>query len=365
MELKRRHKVVGNIVSLYAGAGGMDIGFHNAGFNIQWSNELSLNAVNTYRELFKSHKCTRGNLCDQVLPEVENLDLVIGGPPCQGFSVAGKMDPNDPRSMHVWNFLGVVSKLNPRGFVMENVKALAVNSRWKGLVEDLKKEANKLGYRTTLVVLNASHYGVPQARERMFLIGLKDGEFKIPKPTTKEHPITVRQAFHQLPKFGEEGNNSICTAKVTPARNPIMRKSPYAGMLFNGQGRPINLEAPALTLPASMGGNRTPIIDQKALELSEVPWVKKYHERLVAGGESSSNAPEYLRRITVEEAAVLQTFPIGMTFYGPQTSKFRQIGNAVPPQLAYHVALAVRNALYPETESKVEEPKLKYESALA
>jgi DNA (cytosine-5)-methyltransferase 1 len=337
----------GKIISLYSGCGGMDIGFSLAGFTPVWANDIDINATRTYKEFFPNHTVTTGNLLNQEIPAFDDIDLVIGGPPCQGFSIAGKMDPNDPRSKHVWNFMKVVAQISPKGFVMENVKSLAVNARWQDLIGNLEKEANKLGYKTKLFLLNASHFGVPQARERMFLVGIKDGEIIAPKPTTKDNPTILRQIFKELPKHGEQGNNSVCTAKITTAKNPVLRKSPFAGMLFNGQGRPMNLDMPAMTLPASMGGNRTPIVDQHQIDNpSAGSWVTTYHNHLMSGGEPHNNVPSTLRRITVEEAAAIQTFPKSMQFYGTQTTKYRQIGNAVPPLLAYHVALAIKESLY-------------------
>lgn len=115
------------------------------------------------------------------------------------------------------------------------------------------------------------------------------------------------------------------------------------GLLFNGSGRPLCLDGAAKTLPASMGGNATPIVDQDELAHGASPWVVEYHARLAAGEPPLSTGR--MRRITVEEAAALQTFPQGMTFKGPQVAQYRQIGNAVPPNLAFHVALAVRAVL--------------------
>jgi DNA (cytosine-5)-methyltransferase 1 len=126
---------------------------------------------------------------------------------------------------------------------------------------------------------------------------------------------------------------------VTPARNPVLRPSPYAGLLFNGKGRALNLDAPAPTLPATMGGNRTPIIDQLELEgRAKENWVVGYHRRLIAGRGPVKKVPKRMRRITVEEAAALQTFPDTWKFIGGQSSRYRQIGNAVPPLLAQAVA---------------------------
>jgi DNA (cytosine-5)-methyltransferase 1 len=195
------------------------------------------------------------------------------------------------------------------------------------------------------MLLNSADYGVPQSRERMFLVGIRNaGIFQHPNPTTDKH-ITVREALKSLPDYGMPGNDSICRAKITFARNPVIRKSPFAGMLFNGQGRPIDLDATCQTLPASMGGNRTPIIDQRSLTCNEEPWIVKYHAKLVDGIQDNLTVPTFLRRLTVEEASLLQGFPIGMKFYGSQCSKFRQIGNSVPPALGAAVAKKIKQAL--------------------
>ena len=340
---------LGTLVSLYSGAGGMDLGFRHAGYQPVWANDIDPWAVETYNKALGGHVAHAGDLTEWVetLPTPMSVDLVVGGPPCQGFSVAGKMDPNDPRSRHVFNFIGIVRRLRPRGFVMENVKALAVNKRWSQLLDQLVAEASEAGYQTRLLLLNASHYGVPQARERMFLIGTQESPKSdlLPMPTSIDESPTVRDAIDQLPAFGAPGNDSASTAKITPAKNPVMRRSPFAGMLFNGQGRPMDLDRPAPTLPASMGGNRTPIVDQHQYDVGGEPWVVGYHEHLWSGGEPYGEVPDHLRRITVEEAAEIQTFPRGMHWAGSQSAQYRQIGNAVPPVLAYHVAAAVREAI--------------------
>jgi DNA (cytosine-5)-methyltransferase 1 len=334
----------GSFVSVYTGAGGMDLGFVRAGFHPVWANDSDRWAVETYRHNF-GHPAVHGDVQLQQIPSGRSADLVIGGPPCQGFSVAGRMDPTDPRSQHVRYFMAVVNHVKPRVFVMENVKALAVNQRWAGVLNELRQIADALGYRTQLLLLNASHYGVPQARERMFLVGMQDGALVAPEPTSAKTPPTVGAVLKALPPYGSAGNDGRCSAKVTPALRPILRRSPFAGMLFNGKGRVLNLEAPASTLPASMGGNRTPIIDQLQLENGGPSWVESYHRHLWAGGEPYGSIPDHLRRLTVQEAAALQTFPRTWAFQGPQSAQFRQIGNAVPPDLAFRVALAVRDAL--------------------
>lgn len=327
-------------LSLYAGAGGLDLGFVRAGFEPLWANDVDSDAVATYRLNLGDHIAC-GDVND-LRTEIarHSPDFVIGGPPCQGFSVAGGMRPDDPRSRHVWTFLEIVEELGPRGFVMENVKSLATNRRWSELITALGKRAQAAGYTTRVFILNASHYGVPQARERMFFVGLKDAVPNLPPTTTSAEPPTVRVALSEHPAPGGPGNESTCTALVTPARNPVLRRSPYAGLLFNGKGRALNLDAPAPTLPATMGGNRTPIVDQDELDgKAEQNWVVGYHRRLMSGGGPVGRVPKRMRRLTVEESAILQGFPTDWRFVGRQSSRFRQIGNAVPPKLAQAVAM--------------------------
>lgn len=358
---------VGTFVSLYAGAGGMDIGFALAGFRPTWVSELNGDALASHEKVMAQlrkkhphlaeheHVSVAGDILgvlEENLPQPGSADLVIGGPPCQGFSVAGKMDPDDPRSKHVFHFLDVVERVAPKAFVLENVKALYQNTRWKPIRESLVERAEALGYRTLLTLANAADFGVPQARERMFLIGVRNdvGSPLPPLPTSAKRQPTVKESFGQLPPYGLPGNDTFCVAKITLAKTPILRRSPFAGMLFNGAGRPLDLDAPALTLAASMGGNKTPIVDQRLIDsASNSSWVRSYHERLwnpsLATERTPTDIPASLRRLTVEEAAALQTFPLGMQWAGGTSSKFRQIGNAVPPRLALAVALAVRKSL--------------------
>lgn len=339
-------------ISLFSGAGGLDVGFKKAGFNIVWANDFDKDACETYKLNIGSHILYGdiNELKNDLFSSHRNIDVVIGGPPCQGFSVAGKMDPHDPRSQHVWSFVDIVKTLRPKAFVMENVKALGKLKKWELLRKELLKEFRKAGYSVNFIVLNATNFNVPQARERVFFIGFKTKSKIIPdlekmmEPYQKTSP-TVREALSVLDKAGTGNNKSICKAKITITSNPVLRKSPYAGMLFNGLGRPVKIDGFCATLPASMGGNKTPIIDENVLYKNEQSWVEEYHKTIM-NGESTlafQKSPPFLRRLTVEECEILQTFPKGYKFYGSQSSRFRQIGNAVPCNLAYSVAQMVIN----------------------
>lgn len=335
------------VLSLYCGAGGLDHGFKKAGFKLSGAIDSDPTAVSTYRANVAGDVIC-GDVSDLGRSLIAEPDLIIGGPPCQGFSVIGKMDENDPRSRHVTRFMDVVEARRPRAFVMENVKALATSARWRSRHKQLETRARQLGFQVRTFVLDASQYGVPQVRERMFLIGVQGAEPLLPSPTTAKRRPSVRATLKKLAPFGEPGNDDPVTARVVPAKKPVIRPSPFRGsLLFNGSGRPLDLDSPARTLPASMGGNATPIVDQEEFAEGMAPWVLGYHAHLLAGGAPKKRAPRRLRRITVQEAAALQSFPQTWKFTGSQVAQLRQIGNAVPPKLAYRVAVSLREALEP------------------
>jgi DNA (cytosine-5)-methyltransferase 1 len=348
-------------ISLFSGAGGLDFGFKKAGFEILWANDFNKNACETYKNNIGNHiHCGDINELKGQLKEcVNNVDIIFGGPPCQGFSVAGKMDPTDPRSKHIWTFAEIVELFKPEAFVMENVKALGELKKWEPLRIKLLERFRKAGYSVNFVVLNATEFDVPQARERVFFIGFKHSEFALPDLEKMIEPYkrkakTVRETLTILDKAGEGNNKSLCNAKITLAPKPILRKSPYAGMLFNGLGRPVKINGYCATLPASMGGNKTPIIDEEELYYNKISWVEEYHEGVMKGSINPefSEAVSRLRRLTVEEAALLQTFPIDFKFSGSQSSIFSQIGNAVPCNLGYAVARMMMDYLKPRETGK-------------
>lgn len=289
----------------------------------------------------KSHGVC-ADILDLDFANIPTCDIVIGGPPCQGFSVAGKMCESDPRSQLVFSFLDVVKHTKARAFVMENVPHLAKSSKFADIRRRIRLSSESMGYTLTMWILNAKDFGVAQSRERVFFVGIKQGMRQPSIPIGKKSGPSARDVLSILPAPGVEPNLGVCRAKVVPAKNPVLRKSPYAGMLFNGQGRPINLDGVANTLPASMGGNRTPIIDEEQLRNPDSPsWISRYYEHRMSGQKKKWQVPSHVRRITVTEAKLLQGFPIDYTLLGTQCTQYRLIGNSVPPPLAEAVATAV------------------------
>lgn len=340
------------VVSLFSGAGGLDIGFQQAGYRTIWANDLNRDACATFARNHGSGIIRGGPLQAHIhaLGAAMSADVLIGGPPCQGFSVAGYMDLNDPRSELVFTYMQALRQLKPRAFVLENVKALASLDKFRPIRERLLREAQAAGYNVALTIVKASEFGVPQARERMLIIGFRDqsaADFLAHLKTQRAKAPSLREAIVHLGPAGCASNPRVCNARVTIAARPILRSSPYAGMLFNGQGRPLDADGYASTLPASMGGNRTPIVDEEQLHGGHPAWVVEYHARLMKGGKPLSGkfAPPRMRRLTVDEAAAIQTFPSDYAFVGRSSSVYAQIGNAVPCELGRRVAVSVKAVL--------------------
>ncbi len=362
----RNTKVLSGL-SLFSGAGGMDIGFIDAGIDVVGANDIDRDACLTYEANHPGRSIEQGDINSKTdyIKKFDGVDIVFGGPPCQGFSIAGKMNPADMRSQLLWSFVNAVDLTRPKAFVCENVKALATLDKWSEVRQRLFYLVDKLGYSCKLVVLNAADFGVAQTRERMFLIGFQKMEGlenleSLFEMRRKPSPV-VRDILLPLGLAGSVNNQRVCNAKVSIATRPVLRKSPYAGMLFNGQGRPLNPNGYSCALHASMGGNKTPIIDENHCYFGEESWVEWYHAHLLSGKPSlpADSAPSRLRRLTVDEALRIQSFPDNYKFIGKQSSVLKQIGNAVPCELAKVVAEVVRNCLVAEKATNLKSSMIK------
>ena len=340
-----------NAISLFSGAGGMDVGFKRAVANVIIANEIDATSA---ASISANHPSTRMIVADintifDELKDLKNIDLVFGGPPCQGFSVIGKMNPDDERSQLIWSFLKAVEITKPRAFVMENVKALGYISKWKDVREAFIKKANELGYGCFPFIINAAEYGTSQKRERVFFVGIKN-DFGFAESIQqriecqKREPKTIRELFAGLGPAGSPSNPKTCSAKITFAVRPVMRKIPYDCLMFNGIGRPVDPDGYSRTITASAGGNMTLIVDEEYLHNPNADnWIQDYYDKLVSGEivPEFKEAPARLRRLTINETKRLQTFPDDYIFKGSKSSIYKQLGNAVPCELAYTIAKAV------------------------
>ncbi|HET9060162.1 MAG TPA: DNA cytosine methyltransferase [Acidimicrobiales bacterium] len=312
------------VVDLFAGAGGLSLGLQMAGLVPVAAIEYDADACTTYRrhhphaKVFEQDAATvdYGSLRGQVA-------VVAGGPPCQPFSVGGKrLAADDPRN-GVPQFVRAVNEIRPAAFVMENVGGLAHSTK-REYFGSLVEQLCAAGYEVSWRVLQAACFGVPQNRSRLFLIGMRGRTFAWPAPALGPGTTGPFRASGSVVSAVPIGEPNL--SGVTYARRPSLRPSPYHGHLYNGGGRPIDLAKPAPTLLASMGGNKTPWVDAEGV-------APAYHAHLLAGGAPRSGSVPGARRITVAEAALLQSFPVGHLFAGTRSSQYRQVGNAVPPLL--------------------------------
>lgn len=351
-----------NTADLFAGAGGLSLGFAEEGFHVVVAVEHDPDSAATYRgnherlagpgmPLVKLHE---EDICGVGFAQYAGqLDVVVGGPPCQPWSLGGlRRGHADPRD-GIPQFARALYEASPRAFVLENVAGLAQGAAreafelvlevlagdkpLKVLVGDQAPQRARLDYDVSWRVLQAAEYGVPQNRRRLFVVGTRPGtRFVWPVPTHGPgRPLAYVTAGAVVgPAARGEPNPSI----VTYARNPSLRPDPYHGHLYNGGGRPIDLARPAPTMLASMGGNKTPWVDT----LGVVPG---YHAHLTGGGRPRDGRVAGARRLTVAEAAALQSFPGWAQFSGARSSQYRQVGNAVPPLVARVIARQLRGCL--------------------
>jgi DNA (cytosine-5)-methyltransferase 1 len=324
------------VLDVFAGAGGLSLGFTAGGYEIVAAIEHDRDACETFAKAHPDAEVFDVDIDAAPLGAISRgVDVVIGGPPCQPWSSGGKrLGSRDPRDG--WPaFLRVLAAVRPVAFVAENVAGFA-SVRRRVHFEALVARLRALGFDVQWCVLDAADYGVPQRRRRLFIVGTRRGDFAFPRAT---HSVSStggaawRVAGHVL-RVRPYGSPN--TSVVTYARLPDLRPDPYHGHVYNGGGRPIDLARPAPTLLASMGGNKTPWIDGGGV-------VVEYHAHLRAAGTPRVGVVPGARRITVEEAARLQTFPDGTHFAGSRSSAYRQIGNAVPPLLAAAIATTLRD----------------------
>jgi DNA (cytosine-5)-methyltransferase 1 len=331
-------------IDLFASAGGLTIGMKSAGVETVCAIEIDPYRTQTFAKHTSGAKIITSDIQNANFGEYrKKVELVYGGPPCQPFSSGGlRQAQNDERNM-IPQFIRVVGEVKPDAFLMENVPGLVAGDRMKYLTKVIY-QFEDLGFSVNWQVMNACDYGVPQKRRRLFVVGMRCGTFQFPEPThgpDRAHPhIRVRDVLPEH-RIGEPN-----PSKVFFAKNPDLRPSPYDGHVFNGGGRPIDRDQPSHTILASAGGNKTHFFDTLNL-------VPGYHTHLMNGGEPKSGVLEGGRRLTVEESAVLQTFPEGMEFCGPRSAQYHQVGDAVPPLLACVLGRALLSQMATPTKQQL------------
>jgi DNA (cytosine-5)-methyltransferase 1 len=338
-------------VDLFCGAGGLGLGLEQAGFTIAMANEMEKDFADTHDRNFPSCRAINKPIQDvnfraEAASIGSPVDLVAGGPPCQGFSTVGKKNAADPRNSLFVQFLRAVEELEPKFVLFENVagfKRLYEGKMYEKTVEGL----SALGFESTSSVLNAKDFGTPQSRERTIILAWRKGErpLSMPAPThgTSERPcMTLVEAISDLPplKPGEERSDYLCGPQNEYQR--LMRAS--GGPLTEHKCAKYGAKMQQVISHVRRGGS---IMDVPE-ELRPKGYFKNTYARLLPdtpcttitrnfGTPSSSRCihPHQNRALSTREGARIQGFPDHYQFVGGKGSKNLQIGNAVPPALAF------------------------------
>lgn len=336
------------VLDLFSGCGGLSHGFEKAGFNIKYGIDNWEDALKTYTFNHKNSKAIKEDLSSknvsQIIKEnrINSIDLIIGGPPCQGFSIAGKRDLNDERNSLYKSFLQFVDELRPSAFLMENVPNIM--SMGKGAVkENIIADFTKIGYNVFTKTLLASDFGVPQNRKRAFFIGFKNKkEYSFPSAILKDK-ISSKAAISDLP------DRDI----IDGSKYPIYPKSSYQKEMRNGSSflynhqltnhKPKTVEVISLVPD---GGNYKDLPkDLQGTRKVNIAWTRLNSMRpsfTIDTGHRHHFHYKYNRVPTVRESARIQSFPDDFIFLGSKTSQYKQVGNAVPPILAKVLAESLK-----------------------
>jgi DNA (cytosine-5)-methyltransferase 1 len=345
-----------NFLDLFSGAGGLSLGFVQAGWDCVGAVDAWPDAVATYRANFPTHRARLADLVDFRVEEFGvvpgTVDWVIGGPPCQGFSTIGKRVREDPRNTLVQQFAKVVRQLAPAGFLIENVVGL----RDMKFVAEVRALFEALGYDMFHTVLRAADYGVPQLRHRIFFVGTQPGvAFRFPERSlSPENYVTVWDAIGDLPEL-RAGESADIYDK--PARTQYQRRLRRGSRNLTGHeasSHPASLVRAISFIPD--GGNRLAIPPRYQPRSGFHNSYSRLHSGSPAvavtqnmGKPSGTRCihPFQNRGLTAREGARLQGFPDTFRFLGGRTSQRLQVANAVSPILARTIAecLDVTNGL--------------------
>lgn len=323
-----------DIVSLFSGAGGLDTGFHNAGFNVVWANEFDKKITPTLRHNFPTTIVDDRSLFDVQSSDIPDAIGVVGGPPCQSWSVAGAgRGLSDQRGQVFLEYIRVIRDKKPLFFLAENVAGM-LSSRHKASLDFIIEEFNKLGYHFTYKLLNVKDYGVPEDRKRVIFVGYskKLGKaFTFPEPVPESKRKVLRDAIWDLK---DSAVPALDKNKTNGGKLKILNHEYLNGgfsTIYMSRNRVRSWDEPSFTIQA--GGRHAPIHPQ-APKMIKVDTDK---QEFVKGEE------KLYRRLSVREVARIQTFPDDFEFiYTDVADGYKMIGNAVPVRFAEAIARQIK-----------------------
>lgn len=322
-------------IDLFSGAGGMSLGFDQEGFNNVFSVDVEPSFCETYKTNFHGHNLIQKDISKLTYQEIKSLtnqtdvDIVIGGPPCQGFSIAGNIGRKfieDPRNQLFKEFARVVEIVKPKYFVMENVARLFTHNKGETKLEIIEL-FKKLNYNVDCKVINTADFGIPQVRNRVLFIGNRVSDNIIFPSKTVEKYTSVKEAIDKLPKLKSGEKSKIANHNAMNHSEQMLEKMSYI----------------------SDGGNRNEIPETLRPKSGDVRKYIRYKSTepavCVTGDMRKIFHYSQNRALTVRELATIQTFPIDFVFKGSAISQQQQVGNSVPPVLAKEIALTIKKMM--------------------
>jgi len=336
------------IISLFSGAGGLDIGFYKAGFQTIWANEFDSKIWDTFEHNFPNVYLEKKDIRKIHCSDIPNdIDGIIGGPPCQSFSEAGKgLGEKDSRGKLFFEYVRILQDKNPKFFVAENVSGI-LHNKHKQTRDKLIKEFNLLDYDVSFQLLNANDYDVPQDRKRVFFIGYrKDLNKKFNLPCPRHKKLLLKNVIWDLKDNAvETKHNKPLNGSCYLANHEYM--SGGFSPIYMSRNRVRSWNEPSFTIQAS--GRHAPIHPQAP----KMEKVKKDVMKFVQGKENM------YRRLSVRECARIQTFPDDYEFlYNNLYDGYKMVGNAVPINLSYIIAEQIKQDLF--TYKNLNDKKLEY-----
>ena len=338
-----------NAIDLFCGAGGLSYGFEKAGVNILLGIDNDAMALKVFEKNHKNAKSICGDITQLHYNDIKELigdttiDLIIGGPPCQGMSLSGPRKFDDPRNKLYLSYIRFVQEIKPKAFVIENVPGLV--SLFKGQIKNsIIERLTNLGYKVGYRILCAADYGVPQSRKRVVFVGLKKEFFDFDR-IKEEDMVTCEMALSDLPPLIDSLGEDPAEYETLPQNEyqKLMRKNSV--QVHNHIAAAHSEKVRNIIALVPDGGNYKDLPDEyRNTRNFHVAWTRFRSDKpapTIDTGHRHHFHYKYNRVPTVRECARLQSFPDDFIFEGNKTQQFRQVGNAVPPIMAKAIAEAL------------------------
>ena len=342
-----------NAIDLFCGCGGLSYGFERAGFNILLGIDNDSKALETFELNHKDEKSICGDITQvtyekDIKPLIggKTIDIIIGGPPCQGMSLSGPRKFDDPRNKLYLSYIRLVDEIRPKMFVIENVPGLV--GLFNGQIKDsIIEKFTDMGYEIQYRILCASDYGVPQSRRRVVFVGSRIGSFEY--PSTDHEMVTCKMALSDLPPLVDELGEDEMAYETLPTNSyqALMRERSMVVRNHVAASHSDHVKEIIALVPD--GGNYKDLPEEFAHTRNfHVAWTRFASDKpapTIDTGHRHHFHYKYNRVPTVRECARLQSFPDDFVFLGNKTQQFRQVGNAVPPIMAQAIAEQVIKTL--------------------